>query len=231
LLLHEIVVFPQAKFEEDMKMTIPKVHNSLVCIFLLMAVTGCASPIAKTLRQEAAPGVTFPMVFANPDAYVGDTVVWGGSIIRTVNTREGSRLFVLQTVLGLRDKPGATDTSEGRFIAETDRFLDPLVYAKGRLITVAGRVAGKETMARKKADIGYTYPLVKVEQLYLWKKPEPTPPLYWAPYWGPWEYDPFWDFPYYDGFERYEGERREHRGRGSEETRERHGYEGNHDRR
>jgi outer membrane lipoprotein len=213
-------------------MTGPKVHNSLVCIFLLMAVIGCASPIAKTLRQEAAPGVTFPMVFKNPDAYQGETVIWGGSIIRTVNTKEGARIFILQTILGLRDKPEAADTSEGRFVAETDHFLDPLVYAKGRRITVAGRVAGKETIVHKKTEIRYTYPLVQIEQLHLWKKPEPPLPPFYGPYWEPyWGYDPFWDFPYFDGFDRDEGEKREHEGRGNEERRERRGDDGRTDRR
>ena len=206
----------------------PKVHDFLVCIFFLVAVTGCASPIAWSLRQEAAPGVTFAMVFENPDAYQGDIVIWGGSIIRTVNTKEGSRIFILQTMLGLRDRPEAVDTSEGRFIAVTDRFVDPLVYREGRMITVAGRVTGKETVVHKETGISYTYPLVQVEQLHLWKKPESAPVPYWGPYWG---YDPFWDFSFYREFERGGEERWEHGGRRDEDREEMRGHEEGRDRR
>ena len=206
----------------------PKVHNFLICIFVLVAVTGCASPIARPLRQEAAQGVTFAMVFANPDAYQGDTVIWGGSIIRTVNTKEGSRIFILQTTLGPRDRPEPIDTSEGRFIAVTDRFIEPLVYREGRMITVAGKVVGKKTVVHKETGISYTYPLVQVEQLHLWEKPEPTPSSYWGPYW---EYDPFWDSPFYREFQRSGGERWEHEGRRDEDRGERQEHEEDHNRR
>ena len=173
-----------------MKMT--KAHNSLISVFLLAVVAGCASPIDKSLRNEVAPGVTFPMVRANPDAYQGDMVVWGGSIIKTERTSTGSSVYVLQTALGLQDKPEDIDTSAGRFIAVTDRQLDPLVYAKGRELTVAGTVAGKKTVNNKKTGTGYTYPLVKADQLYIWKKSKPIPPDYWDSYyyddggWGVW---------------------------------------------
>jgi outer membrane lipoprotein len=206
----------------------PKTNNILVCIFVLVAFTGCASPIARPLRQETAPEVTFAMVFANPDAYQGDTVIWGGSIIRTVNTKQGSRIFILQTSLGLRDRPEAVDTSEGRFIAVTDRFIEPLVYKEGRMITVAGKVAGKKTVVHKKTGISYTYPLVQVEQLHLWKESEPIQSPYWDPYW---EYDPFWDFSFYREFEREGDEGREFRGRRDEDRGESREHEEGHDRR
>ncbi len=180
-----------------MKMT--KVNNSLLSILLLATIAGCASPIDKSLRDAVTPGVTFSMVFANPDAYLNDVVIWGGSIIKTERTKTGSYVYVLQTDLGGQDNPEDIDTSAGRFIAVTNLQLDPLVYAKGRKVTVAGTVAGKETVNNKKTGTGYTYPLVQADQFYLWKKPEPTMPPYWdsygRPYWG---YDPFWDSYYYD---------------------------------
>jgi outer membrane lipoprotein len=220
----------------------PKVLNFLGCVFLLVTIIGCTSPISRTLRQEAASGVTFPMVFQNPDAFQGDTVIWGGSIIRTVNTKEGSRICILETSLNMKDRPEAIETSEGRFIAVTDRQLDPLVYAKGKKITVAGKVIGKKTMARKRTGISYTYPLVQIEQLHLWHRHRHAPPSYWGPYWGPywWGYDPFWDFSAYGGFEgeeeggrRFEGRGFEGRGFGGheEEGREGRGFEGGHERR
>jgi outer membrane lipoprotein len=177
-----------------------RLSTSLLCLFLLLAVTRCASPIAKAYREAAAPGVTFPMVLADPQAYEGNTVIWGGTVIRTQNTNTGSVLFVLDTPLGCRDKPDNADASGGRFIGRTDRFLDPLVYAKGRQVTVAGKVIGARTIANRKTNLSYTYPVVQIEQLHLWKKERPLPlmPAYYS-----WP-DPFWGFPgdsddfYYD---------------------------------
>ncbi len=216
----------------------PQVPYVLVCIFLLATAAGCTSPISRTLRQEAVQGVTFPMVFANPDAYQGDTVVWGGSIIRTVNTKEGTSICILETSLDMRDRPEGIETSQGRFIAVFDGQLDPLVYAKGHMVTVAGKVSGKKTMTNKRTGISYTYPLVQIEQLHLWEKVRPAPQPYWGPYWG--GYDPFWDFSYYGGFEgegdeggHFEG-RGDEGGRfegGGEESEGGRGFEGGHDRR
>lgn len=192
--------------------------NFLMGGFLLLIVSGCASPISENLRKEAMPRESFSLVFENPDHFQDNTVVWGGSIIRTITDKDGSQVYILQTTLGFRDKPESTDTSQGRFIAITDRHLDPLVYAKGRLITVAGQVAGKKTVVHKKSGGSYTYPVVRAEQLYLWPKREaPTPYIgpYYAPYW--WDgYDPFWDYPYFPGYyddERWEGRRDEDRDR------------------
>lgn len=206
----------------------PKTPHFLVCIFFLVTAIGCTSPITKTLRQEAAPGVTFPMVFTNPDAFKGDTVIWGGSIIRTVNTKEGTSIWILQAPLDMRDKPEDALASQGRFIAVTDRRLDPLVFAKGMLVTVAGKLNGQKTVVNKRTGLSYTYPLVQTEQLHLWERTRPMSQEYWGPYW--WGYDPFWDFPYDGGFEGDEGrefERHEghefegRRGEGAEEEHER----------
>jgi len=192
-------------------------YNFLMAGFLLLIIGGCASPISKNLREEALPSGDFPLVFENPEHFQDRTVVWGGSIISIATNEEGSQVYLLQTTLGFRDKPESTDTSQGRFIAITDRHLDPLVYAKGRLITVAGQVAGKKTVVHKKSGNSYTYPVVRAEQLYLWPKKE-TPAAY-GPYYDPywWDgYDPFWDYPHFRGYdddERWEGRRDEDRDR------------------
>jgi starvation-inducible outer membrane lipoprotein len=56
---------------------------------LLVASTCATPPIAKQYRQEAqAEDLTFSMVLQDPDAYVGDIVLWGGSIIETKNLKE-----------------------------------------------------------------------------------------------------------------------------------------------
>ncbi len=197
-------------------MSKPKIGNVLIVLISLLTLIGCASPITKTLRQEVAPGVTFPKVLHNTEAYRGDTVIWGGYIIRTVNSHQGSQVFILQSLLGSWDKPKATETSEGRFIADSGSFLDPLVYRKGRQVTVAGMVTGVKSVTNKKTGITYTYPVVQIKQIYLWKQANATS-SYGEPYWW---YDPYWDgygdFPYlYDGGEeRFDGE--EEHGRGGE---------------
>jgi outer membrane lipoprotein len=172
----------------------------LVLALSLLVVSTCATPpIAKQYRQEAqAEDLTFSMVLQNPDAYVGDIVLWGGSIIETKNLKEGTELIVLETPLGREDRPRGAKHSGGRFIAISSKFLDPAVYKAGRMVTLAGQVTGKKAMSL--GETTYTYPEVAVKQLHLWeRRPRyiyhayPYDDWGWGPYWG-WDSDDYGDF-------------------------------------
>lgn len=181
---------------------------------LFVGSTCATKPIAKQYREEAkAEDLTFPMVLQNPDAYVGDTVLWGGDIIEIANAQEGTRIVVLETPLSGHERPKGAQQSQGRFIAMSSKFLDPAVYKKGRKITMAGVVAGKETLPLGNAN--YTYPVVTVKQLHLWER---RPRYVYSPYnyggWGPYG---GWGAPfgYFGGFdEDFGGEGEEAEGGG-----------------
>jgi outer membrane lipoprotein len=161
---------------------------SLLAVSLsLFAGSMCVTkPIAKQYREEAkAEDLTFAMVLQDPDAYVGNTVLWGGDIIATANTKEGTRIVVLETPLNWQERPESAQGSQGRFIAMSAKFLDPAIYKKGRKITMAGVVAGKEALPL--GNMTYTYPVVTVKQLHLWeRRPHYVNSPYWGlgPYWG-----------------------------------------------
>lgn len=177
-------------------------------------VSTCAtSPIAKQYRQEAeSENLSFSTVFQNPDAYVGGFVLWGGSIIKTTNLKNGTEVIVLQEPLGREDRPESARYSHGRFIAMSPIFLDPAQFKRGRKITLAGQIAGKKTLPL--GEISYTYPVVTVKQMYLWKRHHDNYYVYpydywdwewgWGPYWGYYP-DDYWDSD--EGFGVDEGER------------------------
>jgi outer membrane lipoprotein len=189
----------------------------LVLCLIALVVSGCATkPIAKEYRQRAAAeDVTFSMVLAHPDTYVGKVVLWGGIIIKTENLKKGTKIMVLETPLQRSERPGARDYSRGRFIARSAKLLDPEIYRPGKKITVAGVVSGKER--RSLGETTYTYPVLSVRQLVLWQSYHPHyayPRYRWAPYWGP-SGEAYWDwgpgFGYYgDHDEGFEGEAHEH---------------------
>jgi outer membrane lipoprotein len=180
----------------------------------LVAVSACATkPIAKQYRQEAkAEDLTFSMVLQNPDAYLEAIVLWGGIIIETKNLKEGTEMILLETPLGRDERPKSAEHTRGRFIAVSSKFLDPAVYKEGAKITLAGQVAGKKSLTLDKTT--YSYPVVTIKQLHLWKK-RPRYIYYpaypydywgWGPYWDGW--GSYWDwYPgYYDFDQDFEGE-------------------------
>ncbi|HKW28760.1 MAG TPA: Slp family lipoprotein [Verrucomicrobiae bacterium] len=131
-----------------------------------LLVTGCVTyPIAKNLQQQARP-LTLSQVVADPDACQGTVVIWGGRIIKVVNEVNSSALYVLEMPLGGDGQPLAYANTSGRFIASSKGFLDPEVYKRGELVTVAGTIAGLESEPVQKAK--YTYPVVAIIQTHLW---------------------------------------------------------------
>ncbi len=172
---------------------------------LLPLVSACATyPISSELRQEAKASPTFSMILQNPTAYTGAMVIWGGSIIQTLNTKEGTDILVLETPLGYEERPEGTRYSQGRFIAKTASYLDPEVYKPGRRVTVAGEVIGKE--AKPLGNTSYTYPVVMIKEIHLWRRYRvyayPYPyyyPYYWyGPGWWGWPYGYGYWSPYDD---------------------------------
>jgi outer membrane lipoprotein len=165
---------------------------SALLFFVVMTGAGCAHVISKEIRDQVDEGITFRQVFQNPEAYRGKVVVWGGVIINTTHQKEGSLVEVLQKPLDMEGMPEDVDRSEGRFLAFQKGFMDDALFAKGRIITVAGEVMGSRRMPL--GEIEYTYPVIENKEVHLW--PERSRERY-GPYgYYPGWYDPFWD-PWY----------------------------------
>ncbi|HEY7490865.1 MAG TPA: Slp family lipoprotein [Candidatus Tectomicrobia bacterium] len=171
---------------------------------VMLAGAGCAHTISEGIRRQADTTISFTQLRANPEAYKGRMVILGGQILQPQNVQEGTLLEVLQKPLDAYERPLLTDSTEGRFMVLCSTYLDPAVYAKGREVTVAGRVLGTRT--GPVGEVQYTYPLIDCLELHLWPQlvqvtPQyaPYPPWYWDPwYWRPYR-RPFWRpwYPYW----------------------------------
>ncbi len=168
-------------------------------LLVLLSLTGCAYVISSEVRETARKDLTFPMVFQDPEAYKGETVIWGGVIIDTQNRQDGTTLTILETPLDSVGMPQDGVYSRGRFLVVTASFLDNEVYRKGRRLTVAGQVLGKEV--RPVGQVQYAYPVISARELHLWgMEYRPYgwayPSYYWGPYWG-YGWWPYWRYPYW----------------------------------
>jgi outer membrane lipoprotein len=166
------------------------------CLLLLLLIscnlTACAPALSKQFRDKAVPPVLFSELIGDPIAYEGKNVILGGYIVEVKNQRDGSLLTILQAPLDFQNRPHSRDKSEGRFIARSDKFMDPEIYKKDRKFTVGGRVAG--VSAQPLGDRIYRYPVIEIEELYLWAE-EIRQEWPYAPYIDPyWDY---WGFPWY----------------------------------
>ena len=165
---------------------------------LLLA--ACASPVPKAIKEAPPDNPALGAVRADDSAYKARRVRWGGIILKTENLASTTRLTILERPLGRDGRPeDDTDESAGRFFAIVPGFLDPQVYGDKRKITVTGTLAPNE--AGKVGEFAYTYPVVQVQEYYLWPREVvgPPPPLWYPWYYDPWYYDPWYYDRWYNG--------------------------------
>jgi len=143
-------------------------HTFLTLTFLvygLFSVNGCVPPISKQLREQVSEELTLKVVLKDPEAHKGETVLWSGVIISSVNLKEGTMIEVLQKPADIQGRPKDVDESEGRFLALYSGYLDVAIYSQGRKVTVAGKIQGKKI--QRLGEIEYTYPLISAKEVHL----------------------------------------------------------------
>lgn len=162
--------------------------TALLMLSAFLLLSGCAHVMSEKARSLVDRTIPFSRLRADPDSFIGRYVMLGGIIAGVRNEKDGSLLEVVQSPLGSDDMPEeASHASGGRFLAVTPEFLDPLVYKAERRITLIGQVRGKQN--RPLDTLDYTYPVISIMEMHVWKKSETDP----APYPPPgYFYDPFW---------------------------------------
>jgi len=160
----------------------------LVAMFLaLLLLSGCTRAISEAGRKLADPDITFSQLKEKPDSYMGKYVILGGLIATAKNTKEGALLEVVQFKLDNSGYPEDTLTSGGRFLATHPDFLDPMIYAPGRLVAILGEVKGKRVLPLDEVD--YLYPVIAIREIHPWRSsseyglsPNPYPSPFYTPY-------------------------------------------------
>lgn len=142
----------------------------LLLTLAVLLIAGCAHVISKESRRLSARNIPFQWIAQNPERYKGIMVIWGGQIIETNPLQEGTQITVLQRPLGYSEEPIGYNNSEGRFLVLYKGFLDPAVYEKGEIITVAGVIEGEKTLPL--GEIEYHYPYLNAREIHLWKPDE-----------------------------------------------------------
>lgn len=161
----------------------------------------CAPVISQKFMEKALKDVSFRQVARDPQKYLNETFVFGGTIVETRVTKEGSEIEVVQNPIDRFGDITDKDVSDGRFLITSPGHLDPLIYCSDRTITMAGRLTGTRQMMIGKTE--YTYPVFAAEELYLWKKEAyyyPPYPLFYDPFYYPYPYYRYWPGgPYWYG--------------------------------
>jgi len=170
---------------------------------LLLA--SCAPVLNSELMGEGTRNASLDELKANPDAHKGKLFILGGLIVETRFAEKGSQVEVLSVPVDSRGYPEESEGTDGRFLALLPKekgLLDPLVFKKGREISLAGTFI--ETRKAKIDEMEYVYPVFEIRQIILFKEAYyyeypyyphygyPYPYGYGPPWWGPWPPPPGW---------------------------------------
>ena len=150
--------------------------GKFIGILLLLLSFGCATGISRQVRSQVTYAGPFSDVQKAPDKHVGEIVMFGGKILNNQASPAFSELTVLQLRIDSRDRPKDGNQSEGRYLILSDQFLDPAIYKKGALLTVAGRITGSEVRAIGGFD--YVYPKLKAIEIKLWPEDDRNYPRF-----------------------------------------------------
>ncbi len=131
---------------------------------LLLA--GCAAGPGFSI-PEGGRNIQPDEASAQPELAENARVVWGGVIASIENLADETRLEVIAYPLASgSQRPKTTGATKGRFLIVHKGYLEPLDYAKGRKVTVAGTVQGTET--GKIGEAQYRYPVLVPDEIHLW---------------------------------------------------------------
>ncbi len=139
----------------------------LAVLAVALSIAACAPTFSREALNRVDRTVPFRQLQAAPDSYRGRWLLEGGVIIETRNTREGTVIEVLERPLDRQGRPRETDDSAGRFLIQSDQFLDPADFHPGKRISLVGEVTGQEV--RPLGDMHYRYPVLTAKELHLWE--------------------------------------------------------------
>lgn len=154
----------------------PRRGRALAAAAALLALGGCAvaPPFPPALTQQAHT-VPAPDAVARNARVPTAPVAWGGTIVSVVNQAHDTLITVLAYPLDSEMRPRLRATTIGRFIVRAKGFVEPLIYAPGRELSVIGRVTGIE--GGTIGQLPYNYPVVAPQSMHLW----PLQPLQTSP--------------------------------------------------
>lgn len=166
-------------------------------LLLLAAATflvGWTHPLSQSAFFSVNPHVSYSQVKADPEGFVGTTLMLAGRIEAHRRGARGTELEILCYSRNRDDRPVVRDEECGSFLVRAAVLLDPEEFAAGRLVTLTGVVRGREMRPQDGAEDAY--PVFGLGEIQLWPIPrEPQPHRryrhpHWDPFWDPW-CDPF----------------------------------------
>lgn len=141
--------------------------KKIIIYLSVIALSACSSIPEKLQLAPDAPLTNYKDALS---VTYSDSVAqarWGGVIAKVDNLKERTRIEIVHFDLSPSARPKQKDETLGRFRVYYPGLLDPMIYKKGKSITVVGDLAGAESGAI--GEHPYQYPVINAAAVHLWK--------------------------------------------------------------
>lgn len=145
-------------------------------IYLLPICLVACSSLPKTIQTPPSDDLQLEQVAGQAINYENSPVRWGGKIVSVNNDNQQSLLQIVHFPLNSYGKPIIGKVSQGRFLVQTARFLDPEIYKVGRLATFSGVLLTEQTRLVDKKTL--YLPVVEMRESHLWLQQPKIRPYY-----------------------------------------------------
>lgn len=140
----------------------------LISLFSLsFMLIGCTQLPEKLRVDETVNLADYRPLTEQTFVQEGRKARWAGVIASVKNLSELTKIEVVYFDAKKTGRPNLTENTEGRFILYYPGFLDPMVYKKGKSITVLGETGKAE--AGKIGEHPYIFPTLQASYVHLWK--------------------------------------------------------------
>ncbi|MCE5194567.1 MAG: Slp family lipoprotein [Nitrospiraceae bacterium] len=164
----------------------------VITLFILLP--ACRPVISRNVMDMAAFNPSLADLNASSASFKGNLFVFGGKIINTRLTKDGSLIEALYVSVSSKGYIKDYDKQSLRFLALMPKekgILDPLIFKKDMEITIAAIYRGTKT--EKLEELDYQYSYFEITEIYLWQEQQYN--FRYDPY-PFWLYDP-WYYPRY----------------------------------
>jgi outer membrane lipoprotein len=156
----------------------------------------CAPVLSQQYMKEGIYNPNLTELKENPILNDGKLFIFGGIIVKTTATKEGSLIEAIYVpVTGRGYFKDWYSEGGGRFMAlyKGKQILDPIIFSEKREITLAAEFIG--IRKGKIGELDYDFPYFEIKEIYLWQDYQTRDPYYYYP--PPYYYPPLYYRDYY----------------------------------
>lgn len=143
-----------------------KIKSVLIAITAVLLAAGCSSLSPSRTGTSAPP--TPEQIARSRSAPDSRLIEWGGVIVSLENLRQSSEIQIIAYPLNNSGRPETDEPPVGRFIAIQPGYLESIDYARGRQVTVSGKL--DRLREGKVGQSSYLFPVLLVQKIHLWPK-------------------------------------------------------------